>query len=226
MSDRVELDTVALPQISNVRQCPLTTNAGSTDVSVPTPTNLNELFTLYTVHGQRKYGEGVNALEHALQCAALAFNDGAPQELIAAALFHDVGWFLTDGGNSDDVVPVSEDHAAWGARILSPLFGPEVAQPVALHVLAKRWRCTIDPDYYDELSEASQISFVAQGGPLNTDERVRFEAHPGFNAAMALRSWDDRAKTPGLDVPLLEEYRSLARQVATSWSLGRSNVPG
>jgi predicted HD phosphohydrolase len=195
-------------------------------VTIPAPVTLEELFTLYESRGYRKYGEGVNALEHALQCAALAFKDGATQELIAAALFHDVGWFLTIGGDSDDVVPVSGDHAALGARILSPLFGPEVAQPVALHVLAKRWRCTIDPDYFDELSEASQITFVAQGGTLNTDERSRFEVHPGFNAAMALRSWDDRAKTPGLDVPPLEEYRSLALHVATSWTMSRRFAAG
>ena len=178
------------------------------------PRTLDELFSLYENHGQRTYGEDVTGLEHALQCARHAVNDGATRDLIAAALFHDVGWFLTDEGEEEDTVPVNGDHAATGARILSPLLGPAVAQPVALHVVAKRWRCTIDPDYFDELSEASQITFIAQGGSLNTDERARFEAHPGFVTAMALRSWDDRAKVPGLDVPGLDHYRSLAEGVA------------
>jgi predicted HD phosphohydrolase len=187
-------------------------------VTIAAPTNLADLFSLYESHGHRTYGEDVTGLDHALQCAKLAVDDGATTELIAAALFHDVGWFLTSEGLDDDAVPMNGDHAALGARVLSPLLGPAVAQPVALHVLAKRWRCTIDPDYYDELSEASRITFIAQGGSLNTDERARFEAHPGFVTAMALRSWDDRAKVSGLDVPGLDHYRSLAEGIANSTS--------
>jgi predicted HD phosphohydrolase len=186
-------------------------------VTLSVPTTLDELFSLYFQHGHRKFGEDVTGLEHALQCAALAVDDGATRELIAAALFHDVGWFLIEDASPDDVVVVSDGHAALGARILSPLFGPEVAQPIALHVMAKRWRCTIDPDCFDELSAASQATFVAQGGPLNTDERDRFEAHPGFATAMALRSWDDRAKIHGLNVPGLEHYRSMAEEITYGW---------
>jgi predicted HD phosphohydrolase len=186
-------------------------------VTLAAPNTLDDLFSLYEQHGHRKYGEDVTGLEHALQCAALAFDDGATRELIAAALFHDVGWFLIDDESSDDVVVVSDDHAALGARILAPLLGPDVAQPIALHVVAKRWRCTIDPDYYDELSAASQITFVAQGGPLNTDERERFESDPGFVTAMALRSWDDRAKIHGLDIPGLQYYRPMAEEIAGAW---------
>ncbi len=186
------------------------------DIHAPlaAPTTLEELFALYEVHGDRRYGEDVTGLAHALQCAALAASDGASDELVIAALFHDVGWFLTEdrGGEAP-----TGDHAALGARILSPLFGPAVAQPVALHVMAKRWRCTVDPDYYDELSETSQATFVDQGGPLGTDERARFEAHPGFDAAMALRSWDDRAKDPSQEVPALVTYLALAESVAAAF---------
>ncbi len=186
-------------------------------MSSAVPTSLDALFALHHSHGHRHYGEGVSADEHARQCAALATSDGATDELILAALFHDVGWFLHDDDHErddEDGQPRDDNHAAWGARVLSPLFGPEVSQPVALHVMAKRWRCTIDPNYYDELSPASQISFLAQGGPLRTDERASFEAHPGFAAALALRSWDDRAKVPLMDVPDLESYRPLAEAVA------------
>ena len=192
-------------------------------MTLETPTSLEELFELFERQGHRTYGEDVTGLERALQCAALAFADGANQELIAAALFHDVGWFLIDDESPDAGVVVNDDHARLGARILSPLFGPVVAQPIALHVVAKRWRCTIDPDYFDELSRASQTTFVAQGGPLNTDERERFEAHPGFVTAMALRSWDDRAKFPGLVVPGLDHYRPMAYEIALRWR-ARSSV--
>jgi gamma-butyrobetaine dioxygenase len=188
------------------------------------PTTLDEVFELYDIQGDRKYGEDVTGLDHALQCAALATTDGATSELVIAALFHDVGWLLGDDDFSEDVTPVNDEHAALGARILAPLLGPGVAQPVALHVMAKRWRCTIDPDYFDELSEASQITFIAQGGPLGTDERARFEAHPGFVMAMALRSWDDRAKIPHLSVPPLAAYRSRAHELADDYAHSREQL--
>ena len=176
------------------------------------PTTLAELFSLYEIHGQRTCGDDVSVLEHALQCADLAVSDGATDELIVAALFHDVGWFVAGEDSGDRLV--TDHHAATGARILDPLFGAAVAQPVALHVTAKRWRCTIDPNYFDELSEGSKITFIAHGGPLGTDERASFEAHPGFVTAMALRSWDDRAKVRGRSVAGLEDYRVLARGIA------------
>ncbi|HEY5304961.1 MAG TPA: HD domain-containing protein [Acidimicrobiales bacterium] len=188
------------------------------------PTTLDDVFELYEFHGDRKYGEDVTGLDHALQCAALATTDGATSELVVAALFHDVGWLLSDDEFSENVTPVNDEHAALGSRILAPLLGPSVAQPVALHVMAKRWRCTIDPDYFDELSEASQITFIAQGGPLGTDERARFEAHPGFVMAMALRSWDDRAKIPHLSVAPLTTYRTLAHDVADDYARSRENL--
>ena len=182
------------------------------------PTTLADLFSLYEVHGQRTFGDDVTVLEHALQCADLAVSDGATDELIVAALFHDVGWFVADEDSRDRLV--TDHHAAAGARILDPLFGAAVAQPVALHVTAKRWRCTIEPDYFDELSEGSKITFIAQGGPLGTDERASFEAHPGFVTAMALRSWDERAKVRGRSVAGLEDYRARARDVARRHSSG------
>lgn len=182
------------------------------------PTTLAELFSLYESGGRRNFGDDVTVLEHALQCADLAVSDGATDELILAALFHDVGWFVANEDSRDRLV--TDHHAAAGARILDPLFGAGVAEPVALHVTAKRWRCTIDPDYFDELSEGSRITFIAQGGPLGTDERASFEAHPGFVAALALRSWDDRAKVRGRSVAGLQDYRALARGVARRHSSG------
>ena len=187
------------------------------------PASLEELFALHHSLGHRHYGEGVSADDHARQCAALASADGASGELVIAALFHDAGWYLHDDHSHDDG-SVDDDHAAAGARILSPLLGPEVAQPVALHVMAKRWRASIDPDYLDELSATSRATLVAQGGPLLADERARFEAHPGFGAALALRSWDDRAKASLVDTPDVEQYRSLAESIAQRFNESHARV--
>jgi [1-hydroxy-2-(trimethylamino)ethyl]phosphonate dioxygenase len=190
---------------------------------VHTPASTNDLFELYESKGHEPYGESITQIEHALQCAALARGERASDAMVVAALFHDVGHLVVDVQNSPDFAmdEVDDDHEAIGARILSPLFGPAVAQPVSLHVTAKRWRCTCEPAYYDRLSEASKLSLKAQGGLLSDEECLRFEEHPGFPDALALRTWDDEGKIVGLEVGTLDDYVGLVNSLAAAWSRGR-----
>lgn len=60
--------------------------------AAPSPIDLIE--ALYDQHGFLAYGEQVNQIEHALQCASLAEQSGAGDELIVSALLHDVGHML------------------------------------------------------------------------------------------------------------------------------------
>jgi gamma-butyrobetaine dioxygenase len=84
-----------------------------------------------------------------------------------------------------------------------------VAEPVRLHVAAKRYLCSVDADYFARLSPASVQSLGLQGGAF-TDQEVReFERLPWHRDAVQLRRWDDAAKQPGLAVPSIEEYRRL-----------------
>ncbi len=187
------------------------------------PTNANELFDLYVAHGDEPYGEAITQTEHALQCAALARGEHATDAMIVAALFHDVGHLVVGRQNGPDFkMDVDDDnHEAIGARILAPIFGPAVARPVSLHVTAKRWRCATDPGYYDRLSEASKMTLKAQGGLLSDEECLRFEEHPGFPDALALRTWDDEGKIEGLEVGSLADYVGLVNSLAGAWSRER-----
>ncbi|MEI6700830.1 MAG: HD domain-containing protein [Actinomycetota bacterium] len=180
------------------------------------PQSVDELLALYVVKGNEHYGENVTQLEHGLQCAALAATEGAPEPLIAAALLHDVGHLVADvqGDERFDLETDDDHHEAVGARVLSRVFGPLVAQSVALHVTAKRWRCTIEPDYLQSLSPTSTATLKAQGGLLDADACARFEAHPGFGDALALRRWDDTGKVIDLVVEPLESYRPLLERLA------------
>ncbi len=190
---------------------------------VDPPTDFEALFDLYETKGHDAYGEALTQTQHALQCAALARSAGASDALVAAALFHDVG-HLVAGPHNVDVVTLAtrdDDHELIGARVLAPLFGPSVALPVSLHVTAKRWRCAREPDYYERLSAASKATLIAQGGPLEETQCRRFEAHPGFHAALQLRTWDDGGKIDGLDVGTLGDYADLVTSLATSWSRAR-----
>jgi [1-hydroxy-2-(trimethylamino)ethyl]phosphonate dioxygenase len=192
-------------------------------MAVNVPRSVDELFALYREKGDEPYGESLTQNEHALQCSALARVDGASDALVIAALFHDVGHLVAEVMNDPDFVleEDNDDHEAIGARVLSPLFGPSVARPVSLHVTAKRWRCAREPDYYFRLSPASKLTLKAQGGPLSDDECLRFEEHPGFADALALRTWDDAGKVLGLEVGTLDDYVEVVNSLAAAWSQGR-----
>lgn len=176
--------------------------------------SIDEVLELFDRFGQDRYDEQVAQLDHALQCAALARRDGAPDELVAAALLHDVGHLLhlRDGGRG----PADEDlaHEEVGARWLSGLFGPGVTDPIALHVEAKRYLCTVEPGLTDTLSAGSRASLVRQGGPLDPAEASAFVARPGSAEAVALRRWDDAGKVVGLEVVPLEAYREMLDDLA------------
>jgi phosphonate degradation associated HDIG domain protein len=183
---------------------------------VSEPRSVDELFELYETLGDRNYGEAITQSEHALQSAALARDAGASDALMVAALFHDVGHLALDvqGVSEYELSSHDDDHEARGARILARIFGPQVAQPVALHVTAKRWRCTREPEYHDHLSTASRATLIVQGGLLSEEECQRFEQHPGFEDAVALRTWDDTGKVEGLHVGDLRDWEPLVRSLA------------
>jgi predicted HD phosphohydrolase len=177
---------------------------------VEEPRSVAELLELYERRGDERYGEGVTQRAHALQCAALAMSDGAPDALVAAALLHDVGHLLAGErppGWRDDVD--DDRHEALGARALALLFGRAVAAPVALHVTAKRWRCAVDPAHLASLSDTSRATLLAQGGPLDGPACERFASHRSFRDAVRLREWDDSAKDPSAAVGTMLDHEPL-----------------
>lgn len=181
----------------------------------PTPArDVDEVLGLLEDLGADHYDEQVSQLDHALQCAALARAEGAPDELVAAALLHDVGHLLHLRSGGDG--PAAEDlhHEDVGARWLEPLFGPALAQPIALHVQAKRYLVATEPALSDRLSEGSRASLVRQGGPLDDDGVAAFTALDGAEAAIRLRRWDDAGKVTDLEVAPLASYRPMLERLA------------
>src|SRR5262249_16864457 len=86
-------------------------------------------------------------------------------------------------------------------------FGPDVTEPVRLHVSAKRFLCATDPDYATSLSEASLRSMQLQGGPFTPEEAARFLHNPDAAAARAARRFDRDGQGPGLATAALEHFR-------------------
>ena len=156
---------------------------------------INEIANLFTTWGTQKYDECVSQLEHAVQCAVLAQEAGATDELVIAALLHDVGHLLALESKAGDVnISVNDKHESTAVQYLAKSFGPRVTAPIALHVEAKRYLCAVEADYFSTLSAGSVRSLEIQGGIMNDDEVKRFESLPGFADAVSLRRWDEGAK--------------------------------
>lgn len=186
--------------------------------SATSAASIDDVLALFDAWGRGRYDEEVSQLDHALQTAALAVAEGASEELVAAALLHDVGHLLElrEGGAADGDVDVDLGHEGRGARWLAPVFPPAVTGPIALHVAAKRYRCAVEPAYHQGLSAGSAASLVRQGGPMSPEETEAFERKPIHGDAVRLRGWDDGGKVEGLAIAGLDTYRPLLERVATA----------
>lgn len=173
---------------------------------------VDEIVARFRAAGDEMYlGEPVTVSDHMLQAAACAQRDGAPPELVAAALLHDYGHLIHDLPEDSAEHGVDTRHEEVGFDFLQRSFPPEVTEPIRLHVAAKRYLVAVDPDYRDTLSPASLLSLELQGGPMSQAEIAAFEAGPHAAAACRLRRYDDRAKDPEAATPTLESYTRLLR---------------
>jgi 2-amino-1-hydroxyethylphosphonate dioxygenase (glycine-forming) len=160
------------------------------------------------------FGEPVSQLQHGLQAAQFARDAGADDEMIAAALLHDIGHIISGpDAHRDDEVGVI-DHDRQGADYLLGLgFSERVATLVQGHVAAKRYLVATNPSYANALSAASTRTLELQGGPMSQEEAEQFREHPSFREMIQLRGWDERAKEVDCQVAPLSEYRDLLMRI-------------
>ena len=180
---------------------------------------LDDIETLFVQRGGEQYsGEPVTQLEHALQAALLAEQEGADDALVTAAFLHDLGHLLhdlsQDLGGSPTVHGVDDVHQYRALPFLRGVFDDAVLDAIKLHVDAKRYLCATRAEYFGKLSEDSVRSLALQGGIFSADEAACFIALPGARDAVRLRVWDDLAKTEGLPTPPLAHYMARARACA------------
>ena len=159
----------------------------------------------------RQYGqEPVSELVHALQCATLAEDEGADDELV-----------VEDGDLSDSVgsgsgTPPNGDHGELGAEQLHEYFSDRILFCIGNHAEAKRYLCTAEPEYFARLSTGSVVTLEKQGGKMDEDERATFESSPYYADAVKLRRWDDRGKVPGAAARSLDHWMAkVEKQIRT-----------
>jgi predicted HD phosphohydrolase len=131
-------------------------------------------------------GYPVTRLAHSLQTATRARKDGADDEMVVAALIHDIG---------DDLSP--HGHAEVAAAILRPYVRPEVAWIVEQHGLFQSY-------YY------------AHHLGANRDGRERFRDHRWYQACKDFcADWDQSSFDPGYPWEPLEAFEPLVRKIFT-----------
>jgi predicted HD phosphohydrolase len=141
----------------------------------------------------RETGYPLSPMRHALQTATRAFRDGADDEAVFTALFHDIG---------DRISPIN--HARVGAELLRPYVGERSHWILAHHAIFQGYY------YWHHIGR-------------NRDEREKYRGHPHFDACAAFcEKWDQCSFDPAYDTMPLDAFlpivgRMLAAEPYSLW---------
>jgi predicted HD phosphohydrolase len=133
---------------------------------------------------QSLQGYPVSRLSHSLQAATRALKDGADDELVVAALIHDVG---------DDLAPYN--HSEIAAGIIRPYVRPEVTWIVEQHGLF-------------------QTYYYAHHYDRDRNAREKFRGHPWYQACKDFcADWDQCSFDPGYPSEPLAAFEPRLREI-------------
>ncbi|KAJ2059890.1 hypothetical protein GGI17_004092 [Coemansia sp. S146] len=200
----------------------------STAATMTPEQRVTKAFELLEKSSKKEYvGGEVPQLDHALQVAHLAKNEGADEETILAALFQDIGQLIpsmernilchyrydpldrliVSARNDSAIVPSSP-----GAEFLRQLgFPKKTCELIESQVLAKRYPSTNYDGQYDPSFGLGGVVEIPSRRPLSPTEIEEFEKDPLFKQKVQLTKWDDAAsKVTGVKPPALDMYREMA----------------
>lgn len=129
-------------------------------------------------------GYRVDRYEHALQTASRALRAGECEELVVAALLHDIG---------DELAP--ENHAELGAAVLRPYVARHTHWLVLHHGVFQGYH------YFDKVG-------------LDPNARDRHRGHPAFEAtARFCADYDQTSFDPDYDTLPIERFAPMVERV-------------
>ena len=129
-------------------------------------------------------GYQISRLEHSLQTATRALNDDASDEMIVAALLHDIG---------DDLAPLN--HAEYAAAVLKPYVSEKTHWIIEKHGIFQMY-------YY-----AHHL-----GG--NKNARDKYKGHKYFQATVDFcEKWDQKSFDPNYKSLKLKDFEPYVRKV-------------
>ena len=129
-------------------------------------------------------GYKINRLEHSLQTATRAFNDKASEEMIVAALLHDIG---------DELAPLN--HSEYAATILKPYVSEKTHWIVEKH-------------------GEFQMYYYAHHLGENRNLRDKYKNHKYYNNTLEFcEKWDQTSFDPNFKSLKLKDFEPLIRQI-------------
>ncbi|MGB3148295.1 MAG: HD domain-containing protein [Paracoccaceae bacterium] len=173
--------------------------------------------SIFDRRGDEEYlGEPVTMAQHMLQGATMAAESAQPEEIVVAALLHDIGHFTSEFGTYSPEDTEDRHHEEAGAEVLARFFPSIVTDCVLHHVAAKRYLCATRPEYFKRLSAASVHSLGLQGGPMSAEEVAEFEKNPNLKAIIQVRYLDDAGKHPDMKTPDFWHFAPMVQRVVDS----------
>jgi predicted HD phosphohydrolase len=129
-------------------------------------------------------GNLIDRYQHSLQTATRALRDGAEEEIVVAALLHDIGDLLAPA-----------NHAALAAEILRPYVRPSTHWMVEQHGIFQGYY------FWHHLGR-------------DRNAREQFRGHPYFDLTAAFcHQWDQESFDPDYDTLPLSFFEPLVRQI-------------
>ena len=129
-------------------------------------------------------GYKISRLEHSLQTATRALRDGASDEMIVAALLHDIG---------DELAPLN--HSEYAAAVLKPYVSKKTHWIIEKHGIFQMY-------YY-----AHHL-----GG--NKNERDKFKNHKYYQDTVDFcEKWDQKSFDPNYNSLTLDDFRPYVKKI-------------
>jgi predicted HD phosphohydrolase len=138
-------------------------------------------------------GYRITRLEHSLQAATRALNDKASEEMIVAALLHDIG---------DELAPLN--HSEYAASVLKPFISEKTHWIIEKH-------------------GEFQMYYYAHHVGGNRNQRDKYKDHKYYKDALNFcEKWDQASFDPNFTSLKLKDFEPLIRNIFsrkphTSW---------
>ena len=129
-------------------------------------------------------GYKITRLEHSLQTATRAFNDKASEEMVVAALLHDIG---------DELAPLN--HSEYAATVLKPYVSAKTHWIVEKH-------------------GEFQMYYYAHHLGANRNLRDKYKNHKYYNDTLEFcEKWDQTSFDPNFKSLKLKDFEPLIRKI-------------
>ena len=129
-------------------------------------------------------GYKITRLEHSLQSATRALNDGADEEMIVAALLHDIG---------DELAPLN--HSEYAASVLKPYVSEKTHWIIEKH-------------------GEFQMYYYAHHLGKNQNQRDKYKDHKYYQDAVHFcEKWDQASFDPNYESKPLEFFAPMVKKI-------------